>query len=271
MEMRKAVVLARGLGTRMRRPDRSAVQNAEQSAIADRGVKALIPVGRPFLDYVISALADAGLRDICLVIGPEHDLVRQRYERDLRLRRVAVRFAVQAEPRGTADALLAAEPFAGGDMVLVLNSDNLYPTESLRDLRALGGPAVAAFDRDALVAGGNIPPDRVRQFALLDIDRDGCLRRVLEKPDETAWTALAGSAPVGMNLWALGPPIFEACRMVSPSPRGELELPAAVNLAIDRLGERLSAPQFRLPVLDLSTRADIAAVQARLAGIEVDL
>ena len=44
--------------------------------MAASGVKALIDVGRPFLDYVISVLADAGVTELCLVIGPEHDMLR---------------------------------------------------------------------------------------------------------------------------------------------------------------------------------------------------
>ena len=40
--------------------------------MADTGVKALIPIGRPFLDYVLSALADAGLAP--LVLGSKEGL-----------------------------------------------------------------------------------------------------------------------------------------------------------------------------------------------------
>ncbi len=57
----KAVILARGLGTRMRRDDAGAELSAEQASLADSGMKAMIPVGRPFLDYVLSGLADAGV------------------------------------------------------------------------------------------------------------------------------------------------------------------------------------------------------------------
>ena len=56
------VILARGLGTRMRKSDQSSTLDATQQAIADAGVKALIPVGgagRPFLDYVLSEAAEA--------------------------------------------------------------------------------------------------------------------------------------------------------------------------------------------------------------------
>ena len=75
----KAVILARGLGKRMRQADERATIDAQQAAVADQGIKAMIPIGRPFLDYVLSALADAGYHDVCLVIGPEHTAVRDSY------------------------------------------------------------------------------------------------------------------------------------------------------------------------------------------------
>ena len=43
---------------------------------------------------------------------------------------------------------------------------------------------------------------------------------------------------VSMNCWRFGPAIFEACRSIRPSPRGELEITDAVQYATDRLGER---------------------------------
>ena len=64
-------MLARGLGTRMRREDPAAPLGVDQESAAGTGIKGMIPVGRPFLDYVLSSLADAGYGDICLVIGPE--------------------------------------------------------------------------------------------------------------------------------------------------------------------------------------------------------
>ena len=53
--MDQVVVLARGLGTRMRKADPAVRLAAVQEAAADTGVKAMIPIGRPFLDYVLSA------------------------------------------------------------------------------------------------------------------------------------------------------------------------------------------------------------------------
>jgi glucose-1-phosphate thymidylyltransferase len=108
----------------MRKADASASLDAAQAAAADSGVKGMIPIGRPFMDYLISALADAGFTDVCLVIGPDHQSVREHYERDGSVTRVRIAFAVQARPLGTADAVLAAEEFTRGEPFVVINSDN---------------------------------------------------------------------------------------------------------------------------------------------------
>ena len=114
MTTTRAVILARGLGTRMRKADDHATLDAAQAAAADSGVKGMIPIGRPFMDFLISALADAGFTHVCLVIGPEHRAAREYYEHDVAPTRVRIAFAVQEKPLGTADAVLAAETFANG-------------------------------------------------------------------------------------------------------------------------------------------------------------
>ena len=196
--------------------------------------------------------------------------MREHYERSA-AERLRVHFAIQAQPLGTADAVLAAADFIGGDAFVVLNSDNYYPVEVLRTLRAQREPALPAFDREALVRDGNIPAERIARYALLDVDADGYLRRIVEKPDEATARAFGDSALVSMNVWLLTPALLEACRRVKPSSRGEVELPNAVQLAIDELGVRVRAVPVRAAVLDLSQRGDIPAVAARLRGMPVRL
>ena len=221
----KAVILARGLGTRMRRPDDSAALDDEQAAIAQSGVKAMIPIGRPFLDYVLSALADAGYRRVCLVVPPDHDAIRKYYHDEVRPERISVEFAVQEKPKGTANAVAAVESFADADPFLVINSDNYYPIESLSRLREETGCATSLFERESMIAGSNIPEDRVRAFAVGQIDDRQLLRRVIEKPDEATLASMPKPLWLSMNCWRFGPSIFEACRKIKPSQRGELELP----------------------------------------------
>jgi dTDP-glucose pyrophosphorylase len=182
-----------------------------------------------------------------------------------------VSFAIQERPLGTADAVLAAESFVGDDRFLVMNADNYYPVAAYSALRDLGEPGLAAFGRDALLADGHIASERIMKFALLDIDADGYLRRIIEKPDVEAARAMGSIARVSMNLWCFDTGIFEPCRTVAPSSRGELELPVAVQHAIDAYGRRFRAVPIDAPVLDLSSRADIAAVANALASVDVRL
>ena len=265
----KAVVLARGLGTRMRQEDGATTLDPGQEAAASEGLKAMISFGRPFLDYVLSSHADAGLTQVCLVIGAEHGAVRDHYTNTAPPRRLRVSFAIQPEPRGTADAVLAAESFAAGQDFLTVNSDNIYPVSALSDLAGLAEPGVALFDRDALIARSNIPAERIASFAVCRVGADGYLEEILEKPDRAILASFGPGSLVSMNCWRFSPAIFEACRRVPLSPRGELELPMAVREAIAR-GVRFRVVRSREGVLDLSRRSDVAAVAERLRGISAE-
>jgi len=267
----KALVLARGLGTRMQRDDAGAALTGAQRRAADAGLKALMPIaGRPFLDYVLSSLADAGLRHVGVAVAPDHDAIAAHY-RTHPPARVRLDFVVQPEPRGTADAVLAAESWTEGRPFLVMNGDNLYPVRALADLASLDEPGLPAFEADDLVRSSNIPEDRIRAFALIEVDADGYLTGIVEKPAPRAGPPAASASRrqslVSMNCWRFDRRIFDACRGVPRSARGEYELPEAVGFAV-RSGVRLRAIPAVGPVLDLSRRADAADVERRLAGLE---
>ncbi|MGC3954320.1 MAG: sugar phosphate nucleotidyltransferase [Propionicimonas sp.] len=269
MTLTKAVVMARGLGSRMRRAG-AADLTPEQSAAAAAGAKAMMPLGgRPFLDHVLHRLAGAGLTDLCLVIGPEHQAVRDYYDA-LPLRRVRISYAVQAEPRGTADAVAAAAGFVGQDRFVVVNGDNLYPTGTLRRLAAAPGMATVGFSPDGLVANSNISADRIAAFALLKVDAAGNLVDVTEKPTAARLAAVGGDRLVSMNCWLFGPRVFQACAAIPLSPRGELELVDAVRWLVAG-GERISLVSSTEGVWDLSSRQDVAEVARALENQRVEL
>jgi dTDP-glucose pyrophosphorylase len=243
--------------------------SAQQAAVADEGIKAMIPIGRPFLDYVISALADAGFTEACIVIGPEHGKVRQHYD-SIAPRRIRVTYAIQPEPRGTADAVLAAESVVGDEPFAVLNSDNYYPTSALNTLFGLNEPAIVAFERETLVREGNAPRDQIARFGALEVDDTGFLRRIVGDPERAA-ASTGGRLYASMNCWLFTRDIFRACREVPLSVRGEYELTQAVQFAIDRHGARFRVVFSSAPVLDLSRRADIVKVAERLSLAKVVL
>jgi len=270
MRTTQAVILARGLGSRMRRAEAAVALDDAQARAADAGLKGMMPtLGRPFLDFVLSALADAGVRDVTLVVAPDHAGMRDYYERQSPPQRVRLRWAVQAEPRGTADAVLAAEGHVTDAPFLVLNSDNYYPVASYEALCAVGGAGLVAYEGEALVRDGNIERSRVMAFALLDIDNAGVLRAIVEKPAADHPLAQRAEHWVSMNLWSFTPRIFAACRRVRPSVRGELELQDAVMIAAHELDETFHVVKAHAGVLDLSRRADVATIGDHLRGVVV--
>ena len=265
MSTRKAVIMARGLGTRMRADDGTKLEDSQVGA-ASAGTKGLIDVGRPFLDYVISALVKAGIKEVCLVIGPEQQAFRDYYD-SLATKKVTISYTVQEKPLGTADAVAAAKDFLT-EGALVLNSDNYYPVGALKALAQTDGTATVGFDRDGLVANSNIPADRIAAFAIMATE-DGHLRDIVEKPTAQQLQELPG-APVSMNCWRFTPQVITACANISPSPRGEYEVVDAVRYLIEQ-GEQVTVVPSKEGVLDMSSRRDIAAVKEALADVSVSL
>jgi glucose-1-phosphate thymidylyltransferase len=114
-------------------------------------------------------------------------------------------------------------------------------------------------------------------FAFVEVDDLGYLTGIVEKPaagdrapERRGDTAVVPapwktSSLVSMNLWRFDARIFDACRDVPRSARGEYELPEAVGLAVRR-GVRFKLISAIGPVLDLSRRGDTADVERRLAG-----
>jgi glucose-1-phosphate thymidylyltransferase len=272
----KAVLLARGLGSRMKQDGPSTALGAgdvaltpDQAAAAAAGAKGMMPMGngRPFLDYVLSALADAGCTSACLVVAPDHTAIREYYEGAGRPSRLAIDYAVQPLADGTARAVQSARRYAGSDPFLVLNSDNLYPADVLRTLAGLDGPGLPAYEVESLVRDSGFARDRVMGFAAIDVNDRGRLMRIFEKPGRDYFEAAGSRALVSMNVWRFDERIFDACRDVPLSARGEYELPEAVGVAVST-GVAFQTFRASGGVLDLSRRSDVAFVNRRLAGME---
>jgi glucose-1-phosphate thymidylyltransferase len=247
-----------------------------QRAAADAGQKALVPLAaadggaRPFLDFVLSSLADAAFADVVLVVAPDADALRARYSGANAPTRLRLDWAIQREPLGTADAVRAAEDVVAGRPFMVVNADNLYPVDGLRALRELDGPGLLVFTRDELAGSSGMTMARLAAFAMPVVSADGLLTDIVEKPGAERLTAAGRDARVSMNAWRFDARIFEACRDVARSPRGEFELPDAVRLAMAR-GVRFRAIPARGPVIDLTRREYIADVAAALARRDVRL
>jgi glucose-1-phosphate thymidylyltransferase len=148
-------------------------------------------------------LADAGIRRVALIVAPDHNALRRCYDGGAP-RRVSTWFH-RAEALQPNQPVLAAEAWTAGESFLTMNADNLYPVSALLRLAALSEPGLPAFDPADLVRSSNIPVERIRSFAILDVDAQGYLTGIVEKPgDENRNTERF----VSMNCWRFDLRIF---------------------------------------------------------------
>ncbi|WP_135829541.1 bifunctional sugar-1-phosphate nucleotidylyltransferase/acetyltransferase [Halorussus halobius] len=125
----QAVVLAAGEGTRLR-------------PVSGSRPKPMVPVGeRPLAAHAAEAAVRAGASELIFVVGYEAEAVREYFGAEYA--GVPVRYAVQSEQAGTADAVRAAREHLDGPFA-VLNGDNLYDADAVADLFA-DGPSVGAY------------------------------------------------------------------------------------------------------------------------------
>ncbi len=268
--IKKAVILAGGMGTRMQAPSDNATELDDHTAeLASKGLKGLIPInGRPFLDYVLGSIFRAGVEAICLVVPPNSGEL-QNYINDAAARSgKKVTWAVQEEPRGTADALMCAREFVAGESFIMSNCDNIYPDGALEDLvrDTSHGSCVMAFDRDALLEGSNFGEERVRRFAVVVADEKGHLQEIVEKPENPQQYERDSHLWMSMNLYRFTPAIFPACNSIEPDEeRGELELTTAVLQLAQK--HPIQVKRCTGGVVDMTGRDDIVAVREMLDGV----
>ena len=236
-----AVVMAAGLGTRMRseRP------------------KHLHPLlGRRLLDWSIAPVLPLGPDPLVVVCSPT-----TRGELDGTLPPGAT-LAVQQEPRGTGDAVAAARPALegfDGDVFVLDGAAPLLTTELLQALLDEHRRAEAA------VTVLSIEPDEPLPYGRILRDETGALRAIVEEkdasPEERAVKELNTSIYVfrAADLW----PALET--LVPANVQGELYLTDAVRSLVEA-GH--AAAVYCAPVaemgLGVNTPAELAEAAAAL-------
>ena len=231
-----AVVLAAGLGTRMR----------------SETPKHLHPLlGRRLADWVIEAVRELGPDPLVVVTSPD---TRDAFEN--------VEVAVQHEPRGTGDAAAAAraslEGFDGD--VLVVTGDAAAITSELLarlvDMHRSEGAAATVL---------SFEPDKPGAYGRIVRDGDGALRAIVEAGDASGDELALGEVNSSIYVFD-APKLWPALERLSPqNAQGELYLTDTVRDLVSA-GERVSVYQAEdaAEAEGVNTRAELAAAAAIL-------
>jgi glucose-1-phosphate thymidylyltransferase len=205
----KGVVLAGGLGSRL-------------YPLTKITNKHLLPVwNKPMIYYPIQCLVNAGINDILIVTGGNsagHFLQLLRNGSDFGLRRIS--YAYQEGEGGIADALKLAEHFAEGDSICVVLGDNIIEgniKKPVDEFKKQGGGAKILLKEVH-------DPER---FGVATV-KDGKVLKIIEKPKQPE----TNLAVIGIYLY--DPSVFDVCKTLKPSNRGELEITDVNNEYVRR-------------------------------------
>jgi len=238
--MTGAIVLAAGLGTRMK------------STVA----KVLHRLGgRPLIAYPLTALRSIGVDPIVVVVGYQADAVRAACAP------YGTRFAVQAAQRGTGDATRAAQgalaDFAG-DLLLVNGDLPFLRPESLQRLVAAHRAARAQVSLLTATV------DEPHGFGRIVRDESGAVVRIVEERDATEAERAIHEVNVGVYC-AASAFLFEALARLEPTNvQAELYLTDVVATARAQHAPIATAPAFEDEGIQISNRADLAAREREL-------
>ncbi len=208
--IRKGIVLAGGAGSRL----------YPLTLIAS---KQLQPVyDKPMIYYPLSTLMLAGIDDILIISTPQDTPRFEALLGDGSRFGIRLSYAVQAEPKGIAQAFLVGEEFINGDPVCLILGDNIFYGKMGLDAITNG------FSDGAMVFG--YPVHDPERYGVVAFDKDGKVLSIEEKPAQPK----SHYAVPGLYLYDAN--IVEITKNLKPSARGELEI-TDVNLEYLRRGE----------------------------------
>lgn len=196
----KGIILAGGKGTRLY-PLTMAVS------------KQLLPVyDKPMIYYPLSMLMLAGIREVLVITTPEDSQQYQRLLGDGSRLGMHFQFAVQAVPRGLADAFIVGKEFIGDDDVCLILGDNIFFGHGMPEILR----SAAELETGAVVFA--YPVRDPERYGVVEFDQSSKAISLEEKPLKPR----SNYAVPGIYFYDNR--VVGYAEELKPSPRGEIEI-----------------------------------------------
>ena len=275
MKIRKAVIPAAGLGTRVL-PASKAIP------------KEMLPiVDKPAIQYIVEEAVRAGIEDILIVTNRGKTVMEDHFDRapelEERLRATGktdmlrqvvevanlanICYLRQKETKGLGHAVWSAKSFVGNEPFAVLYGGDVIVSEV-----PVIGQLIRVYGEFGLGAVGvkQVPPEKIRQYSSLAVTkvREG-LFRVTDMVEKPATPDKVLSLYSILGRCVLPPEIFDILETVPPGAGGEIQLTDAMRqLALD---QKMMALDFEGTRYDMGSKFGLmqAAVEMALKHPEI--
>ncbi|MFC1478887.1 sugar phosphate nucleotidyltransferase [Candidatus Margulisiibacteriota bacterium] len=186
----KAVIIAGGLGTRMR-------------PLTHTTPKPILPIcNKPFLLHQIELLKKHGITEVILCLQHLSDSIKQIVAQEEKKIGVKVHYAMEDEPLGTAGAIKNAEQYFNDDPLIVCNGDVLTDL----DISAL---LANHKEKNAEVSITVTEVEDPTAFGLIISDENGYIQKFLEKPTrEEALSYGINRYFINAGTYVINPDVF---------------------------------------------------------------
>ena len=160
MKINEAIILAGGLGTRLR------------SAVPDLP-KCMAPVnGKPFICYVINYLQQQGVSKFILSLGYKHEVITEFIKKEYS--HLDVEYSIEEEPLGTGGAIRYACLKTNDENVIATNGDTLFKADITK---VLGFHAMCGADCTLSLK----PMKNFDRYGVVELNKDYSIASFKEK------------------------------------------------------------------------------------------